>query len=717
MAIGPLESFVFPRVIVKTVTEAPGTSAAGDIRYPAIIGTAAEEVRVTDFEMVRGSSAVADNIILDEDESSQFDGTNSNFTVDNFPIVTGDGTGKAASSPQNVIVTINGESVPVNSVNGLTGEVTLITIPLDTDSVRANYYFKRRDTYVEDEDLSSQADGTNVIFKVKNQRIVRGDNGGASATDENINGTVTILYDPDPNNPGDEFERTVRIVRCEVNGSDATISELDGADGKLTLATAPGASDTVKLWYFTNLWQDTYDILPAATVNRLIRVGLSQDTSDFSIGPDCVLAGDNELHWGHSKRQDQGIYTAGSTPLEDNLVSSLTDTRVFGRVASPVVFPVDGSGNPITDANGNILNDDTNNNQIFTLPTAPVDGTGTAVSTENPSDFVAYVGATFAAAKLAGAVTVISVSGNNITIPLANIPTQSGEEKVYVTYYENLLVEDKWTMTNAVPGGVGVGKYYITSNLTGTALEVTQSGGTATPIYAGAGSYNVETNPLRSQVERVTCTFDGLGGFTVTSKVGPAFTTDGLTGSVTTESKNKGVVGKTYIDPTTGFRVGFSDNSGLFNPGVSDTVIYDIGDPTTTTNPDKYYIIASSSIVKAIPGLNITMPSTDGVLADNTDDTVIIDTFNKSGNEPNVGDIYFVSFDKAKTDYTSKFYTEMRNVIKDYGPIEITKRITIAANLAFLNGDRADAIKQYLKEDGKADATVKSYIDGIDSVN
>ncbi|MBD3260825.1 MAG: hypothetical protein GF334_03980, partial [Candidatus Altiarchaeales archaeon] len=129
MAIGPLESFIFPSVIVKTNLEAAGVQAAGDLRFPAIIGTSAEEQRVSDFEMVRGSSATADNIILDEDVSSQMLGTNKSFTVQHVPIVTGDGSGSAATSPQNVIVTVNNESVAVNSVNGLTGEVVLVQIP------------------------------------------------------------------------------------------------------------------------------------------------------------------------------------------------------------------------------------------------------------------------------------------------------------------------------------------------------------------------------------------------------------------------------------------------------------------------------------------------------------------------------------------------------------------------------------------------------------
>lgn len=713
MAMGPLESFVFPSVVVKTVTEAPGVTAAGNIRFPAFVGVSAEVVRIGSFEMVRGSSAIADNLILDEDVNSptqQLDGTNNTFTVKNFPIVTGDGSGKVATKPNNVIVTVNGENVAVNSVNGLSGEVTLVQIPKVTDIVRVNYYFKRRDTYIENEDLSDQADGSTTSFKVKSARIVKGDNGGRSAVDSDIDGTVTILYNPDPAVVGDEYERTVRVFKVVVNGAEATVTILDGADGMFTLSVAPSAGDEVLVTYFTNTWQDTYDILPAASVQSIFKVGLSQDTSDFSIGEDCVLTDQNQLHWGHSYDIEAGLYTTGSDSLLDNVTASLTDTRVYGRVASPY-SPYTVGGVIQVNSNGYQINED--GNKVFTLPTTPVDGTGLGVSTEDPSDIIAYVGTDFITAYAAGAVTVLKMDGNQITLETA--PSQALEEIVFVTYYENLLVDDIWTLTNRVEGGAGVGKYTISSRVTNNALEVSHYGGTVTPVYAGAGASNYEVNPLIGSVERVTITFDGTGEFTVTSLVGPAFTVAGKTGSVTTYNQNKGEIGKTYIDPTTGFRVTFS--GAPFSPSAGTTVIYDIGDPTTSDATQKLYITASASIVRVIPGINLTVPTTSGGTISNIDDTVIITTYNKSGNEPDVGDLYYVTFDKDKTDYSTRFLTNMRDVIKYYGPMDINNKLTLAANLAFLNGAQAVAMKQIQRVTGGTDASIQDYIDGIDAFN
>jgi hypothetical protein len=715
MAIGPLESFVFPGVLVKTITEAAGASTAGDIRFPAFVGVSAEEVRVGDFEMVRGSSAIADNIILDEQVTGTSVATPSGYTpgwiggaqgavkdfrVENFPIVLGDGTGRVATLPPNIIVTVNGENVAVNAVNGLTGQVTLVVLPSATDDVRCNYYFKRRDTYIENEVDSNQADSVNRIFKVHSARIVKGDNSGTSATDADINATVTILYNPTPlSNPGDEFELSVNVIEAKVGGVAVTISALDGANGRVTLAVAPASGAVVTFSYFANTWQDTYDILPAPTVNRVVKIGLSQDTSDFSVGNDCVLSGNNRLHWGDSYQVTNGVYTLATTPIVNNVVASVASTRVYGRVAAPAVA---GALDPVE---GNLPFND-GSNKTFSLPTLPVDGSGNGDATEDPTLLTAYFGATWSAAYTTGSVQITSVVGNQITLALAPANT----EHVYVTYYESDIVDDTWLLTVRVAGVAGVGKYTLASQRHGNALVVSESSFSGTsPIYAGSGTDNFEVNPLTASVERVRCTFNGTGGFTVSSTLGTGFTLPGRTGSVTTYNQNKGKLGQTYVDPTTGFRVTFTNI--VFAPSNGHYVEFDIGNPTAS-GTSTLYITADTNIMRVMPGMNLTISTTVGSDPSNT---ATIATYNKSGNEPAVGDMYYVTFDKAKTDYTTKFLTNMRDVVKYFGPIDINNKLTIAANLAFINGARAVAMKQIQRVSGGTDASVQDYIDGIDA--
>ena len=715
MPIGPLESFVFPGVFTQTISQTSGASAAGNVRFPGIIGVGFEQIRVSNFGMLRGSSAISDNMILGEEVVGKsltdttpgwiggIQGVSNQFRVANFPLVTGAGTGKVATLPSQVIVTVNGSQVAVNAINGLLGTVTLVDIPLATDDVEVNYYFKRRDTYIEGEDLSFQADGSTVNFKVRSLRIVKGNNGGQSATDADINGTVDILYNPTPLTPGNEYTKTVPIIQVKVNNVITPIIALDGAHGIFTLATPPTLGATVLVTYFTNTWQDTFDILPAAEVNDIVKVGLSADTSDYSIGQDVVLAGSNELHWGTSYETSTGIYTAGSTPLINNVVASLTDTKVFGRVSTPYSIAQSGGVNVIG-TDGFPLN--ASGNTVFTLPSTPVDGVGTGTPTEDPANIVVYVGVDWLTAYSAGPVLVTQISGNNITLEVAP-PTGvvGSHDNVYVTYYENLIIDDTWTITNELPGAAGVGRYLLTSKFSGTALDVTLgTGGTIAPVYAGSGAVNVQVDPLTASVETVTVTFDGVGGFAVTG-----------TGKTGTGPTNLGSQGQTYIDSMTGFRVAFKATIDGFTPTTGKTVIYYVGIPLDPTISQTWEF--ATSIVKAIPGINLTIDSTAGGAQDNTGDTVILQTFNKSGNEPNVGDTYYVTFDRTKTDYTVKSYNNMRDVFTDFGPLDITNKIVLGANLAFLNGARSVALLQVKRTTGGSDAPDQSYFDAIDTFN
>jgi len=731
MGIGPLESFAFPGVFTRTVNQPSSVSASGNLRYPAIIGVAAEEERISNYEMIRGSSSIADNVIIDEDVSSQFDGTNKNFTVSNFPLVKGDGRGTVASLPTEVLVTVNGEIVAVNSIDGLTGSIGLASIPEESDIVRASYYYKRRDTFIENEDISEQAADGATAFKVKSRRIVKGDNGGISATNSDIGSTISFLYNPNENVYGDEFERTVKVLDVKVDGVSVGISEIDGANATFRLTNAVSAGQTITVSYFTNNWQDTYDILPAPIVNRITKVGNSSDTSDYSIGSDVVLSGANKIHWGHSLQTVSGVFSPGSDPLVNNTEASLTDVRVYGVFSVPADPELDGSGEAITDSMGRVLNNASNNNKTFILPSVPVDGTGVGKATENfgdgpdseavpTDDIIAYVGVDWASAKAAGPVAIASVSGREVTladvVPIFDAGDLDNSEKVFVTYYENNLIDDIWTITNKVPGDAGVGIYTISSRLSGNAVPVTQYGGDATPYYAGSGSFNAEANPLLLSVERVTLTFGVDGMFTVTS-IDPSTLAAGKTGSVTTNGANIGYVGQTYIDPTTGFRITLDDGNLGPVPTPGSTLIYDIGNPGTSVASEKYDIFASSDIIKAIPGVNLTVATTDGGAVDNTNNTVILTTYNKLGAEPSVGDYYYVTFDKAKLDYEIKYLSNMRDVKKYFGPLEINNKAVVAANLAFLNGAQAVAIKQVKRAPGGTDATVQDYIEAIEEFN
>ena len=685
MAIGPLEEFSFPGTYTRTFTEAPKATAAGAQRYAALIGVGPEEERVEGFEMVRGSSATAANIILGEvalenGRGNIVDGVNVDFYVRHYPIVINDGQGTYATQPSDVIVAVNGENVPVQSVSALDGKITLVNPPSAGDLVVLNYYFKRRDLYVENEDQSTQADGSTTIFKVGASRIVTGDNGGNSATSSIIDGSTGFSYTVKNEIKG--LMITVPILQVLVNGEVAAISAVSGAYGTFTLATAPAAGSEVLVSYFRNDWQNTFDILPAAYVANITQVGFTPGRTDFKGDVDYVLANENEIHWGNSFSITAGANTSGTSVFGPNQVAgSQVDYRYYMIEATASA----------------------SSSKQYILPYAPVngDGTGTPMTSPNNNtastydDLVAYVGVDEEAAKT-NPVTVVSISGSTITLRTAPATGM----KVFVSYFVNKLTDDTWTITNKVSGDTGVGKYTVIGSSLGNARQVvldSASTSTATFLDTGvvvwdgvAGTSNAYINPSRVfGDETITVTVDAAGEFIVTSNVATG------TGSGTV---NTGLVGKTYIDPITGFTFALAT-------ATAGTLIFKVTKTFTILNQWDL----------SIPGIRLSVTDTTAV---GTSDTAILDTFNLvEDTEPSNGDNYYVTFDKEKIDYSAKYVTSFPEVVTKFGALAQNNPIVMGAYLYFKNGGQALVIKQVKKATGSNDASVSSYIEAIDIFN
>src|SRR6478736_2728842 len=163
---GPFTTYVPPGVYVDTIADTTVATLAPGLRLGAFIGVAQEILSISNFEMIRGSSATNDIPFQGEDVSDQFDGTNREFFVSHFPVVTGQGQGITTNNPNDLTVTIDGNPAQVVGVEGATGRVVLGNIPPVDSVVKVNYFFSRKDTHVTDDDLSEQADGSNKVFKV-----------------------------------------------------------------------------------------------------------------------------------------------------------------------------------------------------------------------------------------------------------------------------------------------------------------------------------------------------------------------------------------------------------------------------------------------------------------------------------------------------------------------------------------------------------------------
>jgi Uncharacterized protein related to plant photosystem II stability/assembly factor len=110
-----------------------------------------------------------DQLVTDEEVSSQFTGSNKNFTVMNAPITVGDGTGTITNTPKYVIVTVNGSKVGVDVVIGATGQVVLTLPPRAGSTVKVTYNYKiannvfRGNAYVTGQAIQNSAPGV-ILF-------------------------------------------------------------------------------------------------------------------------------------------------------------------------------------------------------------------------------------------------------------------------------------------------------------------------------------------------------------------------------------------------------------------------------------------------------------------------------------------------------------------------------------------------------------------------
>lgn len=670
--IGPFPSFVFPGVYTQTLNEAPRVTAAGGLRVPAFIGVADEVIPVTAYEMIRGSSSMADNRIVKEGMIGTapytIDGINRNFRVTYYPITTGAGTNPptTTTNPNDVLAYVNGTKVPVATVVGSTGVVSLVTAPITGDTVEISYYFKRTDTLNSNEDLSAQADSTNTTFKTNFVPIVSGDNGGIITTDP------------------------TKVV-AKVNGSPVTVSAVDGVDGIVTLAAAPVSGALVQLTYYSNPYQDTFDILPSSNTTEITRVGLSTNSTDFYSGSDYVLDSSgafDTINWGNSYKIAYGSNTSGYDYFYDQIGVQLYDNRVYRRQASGLV---DGT------------------NKTFTIPFVPTTGTGQGKLTDSPSLLTAYHGT---AASDASVATVVEMSGASRTITLAAAPMVG--EKVYVTQYHNILTDDVWTLTDTTTGITGVGTYSLVGADSGVGMDIQWSaldssvnpsvnnlGNTGIQYPTGQGALQRDTQVLPGYgvAELITLTFQDATTFVVTSN-NPVGTG--------TAGDNTGTLNQTYIDAKTAFRVTLvTPDSGAYVNG--DYIGY-------TSSPN---FLTATIATRAIPGVRLDVSDTVGI---NVGDTGVLNTYNKGGNEPNIGDFYYVTFNDGKSFdadglINPAFVTTEKDALSYAGPLSVTNKLALAAHLSFLNGAPGVILLQVKKAVGAEEAPQTEYIKAVDVFN
>lgn len=197
----------------------------------------------------------------------------------------------------------------------------------------------------------------------------------------------------------------------------------------------------------------------------------------------------------------------------------------------------------------------------------------------------------------------------------------------------------------------------------------------------------------------------GLSGFYVTS-------TDSATGSgsANTSVFNSGVgqdglCGQTYRDLVTGltFTVLPRSGGGLYPSGES-----------FTFSVRQAAITDSNYPTNAIPGVELLITNTLNIAVG---DTAVVETLSRSGEEPRVGDLYYVSYLYRKQDYQTQLFTKFSAIEATYGALSTENPVTLASYLAILNGAVLVGIKQVQKDlDNGTVASVEAYRDAVDEL-
>lgn len=177
-----------------------------------------------------------------------------------------------------------------------------------------------------------------------------------------------------------------------------------------------------------------------------------------------------------------------------------------------------------------------------------------------------------------------------------------------------------------------------------------------------------------------------------------------VTSSVASGSSGSGVAGQTYVDDTTGLTFTLLEEAGGNYPvGESFTLV--VSDVFETSN---------SRVVKAVGGVELVVTDTTDV---GIGDTATVVTFNSTGEEPDIGDFYYITYDYAKSDFGASLYTSFADIQANFGALSSENPLTLASYLAILNGAVIVGIKQVLRAANQGQATVQSYLEALDELS
>ena len=523
---------------------------------------------------------------------------------------------------------------------------------------------------------------SNMTFQVSQVPMVDGTNGGVVTT-----------------NPSD--------VQVTVDGQIVGVTAVDGQHGFFTLANPVAEGSSLTVSYFTNTYQYTADQLPNVDIIDVQQCGYSVRGIDFIPGNSFVIDSDPVTNtwfvdWGTAVSAKPLSTTLQATPFGQNVITTkLVDHKLY-------MIPAAGSCNGV--------------NTIFTLATVPVDGTGHAIVTDNPSYISVFVGPDPYTASISAPVTVVRLTGSTAQVILRDAPATGNN--VYVSYWESILSDATFTLSCVTTGPGNMGSYSAISSqgnvvgYTRSAFQVDDAYFHSTGVVWPHNMTDFLSIPGAAADEVITLTFTSPTRYTVTSnRTAAQAKADGY--GIT---EGVGYLNQTFRDSNTGVQftminpgdTGVLEGYGYTSP-VEPSYVFQAGDTIVFTGTkNTAFLTGSGNPVCFIPGVEMVVQNTLGMP---TGDQAAVQTYNKSGDQPSVGDVYYITYTYAKpaSAYDLRVYysTQEAQIYQDYGFPNPTNALSLAAWLALRNGAKLVGLMQVKKDPTLLTANDSKYVEAF----
>ena len=639
--------------------------------------------------------------------------TNTVFKVQHTPIVDGTNGGVVTNSPQFVTAEVNGVQVAVAAVDGANGLITLATpVQITAASLTFSYsYNSWQNTY----DLLPAANVSNIVqvglgpnradfvqgidyslgeaFDIHGNVVANTVNWGnnvssaigVSATGESANFTPAEVLE----SLTDEkvFFRPVSGV---VNGKNTVFtlqdSPTDGAGHILPLMTGRVIDELAQVTVYVGpnpmqaLVNGAVDIVRLDGVAQTITLE-NAPVVDSGFGANKVFA--------TYYRNTLGTHAYTISVVSPNFAGFGT-YKITDELGN--VLPLDTNGSNSVAAGGfattgivypfgfqDVQSPAGAADEVVTL-TFNNDGTGVVTPAAQASLQI-----TINSVILTFTATNPGTIGNNVTIM---IDASSASPEPVVVNGDAVTIFSNWDGT--IHTGTDIGGYFPSA--------LTVSGGAIGLVVTGTASNQVNAaqaaTHLAGGAEAIVAATSN--SYTVSSSLGAS------------GSAGTGYLDQTYIDAKTGFRVTIvnpADHVTFGVPTIPNNYAFAPADFLTFNVSKSANRVAGSLIGNnqnnkvAIPGLNSQVTSTFGSTAG---DTVVVTTQRLSGNNPNLGEFYNVTFNTAKTDadLALKLYTNSADAYAVYGQPSVQNRLSLAIQLLTANGAQAFGAIQVRKQPG-----------------